>query len=124
MSLESHQLHKLNERGTVFYDGECTNCVGMVNRWGNTFRKRGFNFIPFQDELAGIRQTLPREEFELEVKMLTTSGIWLGGVDVLFELWKSVPWLRPLAWIGRQPGFYNFSRYCYRTYAKRRHCKI
>ncbi len=110
-------------RGTVFYDGSCSICLGLVERWGETFRRRGYEFETLQDAIASERYPLATEEFEREMKLLTVDGRWLGGADALLELWAAVPWLRPLAWMGRLPGLNQLAHVCYRTIAARRHCK-
>ncbi len=111
-------------RGTVYYDDECVICVRLYKRWGRFFLRRGFLFRPISEGKRQTRLPFAPEEFEREMKLQTADGQWYGGVDAILKLFRTVPWLAPLGWLGGIPGLHGFAAACYRRVAANRHCVV
>ena len=109
-------------RGIVFYDDECRICTGLLNRWGEVFRRRGFSFRPLKEGQQQENLPFPPEDFDQEIKLKTAEGTWHGGADALLAMFRRVWWLAPAGVLGSRPGLRILSRFLYRRVAANRHC--
>lgn len=108
-------------RGQIFYDATCGLCSETYRRFGEMTERRGFRWIPVQD--ARARELLGLEEGEVpsEVKLLTTKGRMLGGVDAAVHVAKSIWWAWPIWLVSHLPGISPLFRAIYRRIARNRH---
>lgn len=109
-------------RGEVFYDAHCPFCVWLLMRFGHTFRRRGFLFLPL--DTPGVAENLGISPVELNrtMHLRLADGRVVTGVDAWRELFRAVTWLRPLAALLGVPGTYALACAAYRWLAANRHC--
>src|SRR5947209_6276022 len=93
-------------RGWVLFDGECRFCRGQVNRYGAMLRRHGWELAALQEEWVGRRLGLNNEELMREMRVLTSSGESLGGINALLRVGDSIPLVKPLSLLGRLPGLH------------------
>src|SRR5690606_31553755 len=104
-------------RGTVYFDADCALCIGLLERFGRVFRRRGFAFRPLREGIVENRTPFPPEDFHREMKLQTPDGRWFGGANAWLYMMAAVIWLRPLAWLGRLPGIHPLTHALYRKVA-------
>lgn len=83
--------------------------------------RRGFRWIPVQD--ARARDLLGLEEGEVpsELKLLTTKGRMLGGVDAALHIARSIWWAWPAWLLSHIPGVPSVLHAIYRRIARNRY---
>ncbi len=108
-------------RGQIFYDASCGLCSASYRRFGPMTESRGYRWVPIQDPRA--RDLLGLEEGQLpdEMKLLTTGGRMLGGVDALLKVASSIWWAWPAWLVSCVPGVRPILRMIYRRVARNRH---
>jgi len=109
-------------RGWVLYDGDCSLCLGMVDRFAGTLRRRGFDLNPLQAPWVVERLALPPDRLLEEMKVLTAGGEVIGGAEAVLYLSRAIWWAWPLYAVGRIPVMKPVLRRAYRWVAERRHC--
>jgi predicted DCC family thiol-disulfide oxidoreductase YuxK len=107
--------------GWIFYDGACGLCRRLVRLTRPILGRRGFRYVPLQDEFARDRLGLAPGEMPEEMKLLTKDGRVLGAIDASLFLAANVWWAAPAALIGRLPGARHLLQYAYRFIASHRH---
>jgi predicted DCC family thiol-disulfide oxidoreductase YuxK len=108
--------------GWIYFDGECRFCVAHRQRWGRTFERRGFVWLPLQTPGAAQRLRLTEQQLQAEMWLQLADGRKLGGVHAWSAMLRRVWWLWPLGLLLALPGFNAVGRALYRWIAKRRHC--
>jgi predicted DCC family thiol-disulfide oxidoreductase YuxK len=108
--------------GWVFFDGDCSFCMGLARRFRSLLESRGFGLATLQDPRARQQLGLPADQVLLEMKVLTAEGEQFGGADAILYLARSIPWAWPLYAAARVPAAREFLRAVYRWVAVRRHC--
>lgn len=108
-------------RGQIFYDATCGLCNETYRRFGEITKRRGFRWIPVQNEQA--RELLGLEEGQVpdELKLLTTKGRMLGGVDAALHIARSIWWAWPAWLLSHIPGVPYILHRIYRRIAANRH---
>lgn len=109
-------------RGWIFYDAQCPFCRRQCQRWGPTFARRGFVWLPLQTPGTANRLGVTESELRREMKLLRTDGRVLGGVEAWAVLLRSVGWLRPVGWLLACPGLRDLAGLGYRWVARHRYC--
>jgi predicted DCC family thiol-disulfide oxidoreductase YuxK len=107
-------------RGQIFYDASCGLCSDGYRRFGPMTERRGFKWVPLQDQRVRDFLGLEGDDLPDEVKLLTTGGRLLGGVDALAFVAKSIWWGKPLWLISRIPGIHGLLVLAYKWVAQRR----
>jgi predicted DCC family thiol-disulfide oxidoreductase YuxK len=107
---------------TMFYDGECSLCVGMARRFTPILRARGFRLVAFQEPFAQKRLNLADDACPSEMRLLLTDGRMLGGADAIVQIARSIWWAWPLFLLAQLPGAISLLRALYRWIAARRYC--
>ncbi len=108
--------------GWIFYDAECRACVLGRRRWGRTFERRGFVWLPLQTPGIAERLGVTPELLMAKMWVLPAGAPPLNGVDAWVELVRHVWWLKPLAWTIDLPGLKRLVRAVYRLVARNRYC--
>jgi predicted DCC family thiol-disulfide oxidoreductase YuxK len=111
-------------RGWIFYDGDCSFCCELAQRFAGIFARRGFRFEPLQDEWVQRRLNLTREQALEEMRVLTSAGEVFGGADAVIELARRIWWAAPLSFLARFRPVHGFLHRTYRWVAARRSCAI
>ena len=109
-------------RGWVLFDGECEICTGLVRRWENSLRRRGFVCVPLQTPWVRQKLNLSETELMLEMRVMDRSGKVAGGAAALLALARHFWWAMPLVWFARIPGIFGAIDAAYRWGAERRYC--
>lgn len=122
MNTEITKQEGSGNRGTVFFDGECSRCRAAVKRFGAFFQRAGFRFVPLQEAIFSGRYELPAEEFYREMKLLTRDRRWLGGVEAYREMFRARAALVPVAGLLGLPGIHALAVRLYEWVAANRHC--
>lgn len=110
--------------GWIFYDGACSFCCELAQRFEGIFARRGFRFEPLQHEWVQRRLNLTREEALEEMRVLTSAGEVFGGADAVVELARRIWWAAPLAFLARFQPVHTLLHRGYRWVAARRTCAI
>lgn len=108
--------------GWIFFDAECRFCVGHRQRWGRTFERRGFVWLPLQTPGTADRLGITEAQLRAEMWLQLADGQTFSGVDAWSVQMRRVWWLWPLALVLVLPGFKATARALYRWIAKNRHC--
>jgi predicted DCC family thiol-disulfide oxidoreductase YuxK len=108
--------------GWVLYDRECRICTGVVRRWGEALRRRGFECVPLQTAWVRERLNLSETELMLEMRVLDHTGKVAGGAAALLTLARHFWWALPLVWLAHFPGGFRLLDDLYRWGAARRYC--
>jgi predicted DCC family thiol-disulfide oxidoreductase YuxK len=108
--------------GWIFFDGECGLCVANRRRWGPTFERRGFVWLPTQTSGAVERLGITDRQLREEMWLQLSDGRKLSGVNAWGALMRRVWWLWPMGFALALPGFNSIGRVLYRWVAKNRHC--
>jgi predicted DCC family thiol-disulfide oxidoreductase YuxK len=124
-------------RAVIFYDAACGLCDASVRRWQRVLLARGFKFQPMQS-LEGARQMcalsgqlptefpteLPTEfptELPGEMKLLTSAGTLIGGVDAIAYIARHIWWAFPVHLLLVITPTRTWAQAGYRWLAPRRH---
>lgn len=110
------------DRGWVFYDGQCSLCIDLADRFGRSLARRGFGLAPLQTPWVRNRLGLTPRSDLTDMKVLTRDGEVLGGADGAIHLARYLWWAWPLYALARLPGMRRMLRLGYRWIAERRHC--
>jgi predicted DCC family thiol-disulfide oxidoreductase YuxK len=108
--------------GWIYFDAECRFCVAHRQRWGRTFERRGFNWLPLQTPGVAQRLGITDQQLQAEMWLQLADGRTFGGVDAWSAMLRRVWWLWPLGMLLALPGINATGRALYRWIAKRRHC--
>jgi alginate O-acetyltransferase complex protein AlgI len=100
--------------GSIFYDAECSFCMGWAKRLEQSFARRGFILAPLQTS----KQFFGFDEMAVQF----SDGRRLGGADAVVALGRYVWWLKPLWLFGTAPGAMTILRAAYRRIAANRGC--
>src|SRR5882724_8033407 len=111
-----------NNKGWVFYDGDCPLCTSAVRRFGPLLRTRGFEPRPLQAPWIGKKPGLSPEQLLIEMRLLLPDGRLYGGADALLQIAQRYWWAWPLYLLGRLPGAKPLLRAIYRRIARNRYC--
>jgi predicted DCC family thiol-disulfide oxidoreductase YuxK len=108
--------------GWIFFDAECRFCVASRRRWGRTFERRGFVWVPLQTPGTAARLGVAPDRLMAEMWLLPAGAPPLSGVSAWIGLMRHVWWLRPLALVLELPGIKCLAGGVYRWIARHRHC--
>lgn len=108
--------------GWVFYDAECPLCVAGVRHIGGLFDRQGFVWRALQEPGTAAKLGVTQSDLLGEMKLLLADGRVVGGADAWSALFRSVWWLRPLAWLMCLPGLHGLGHAAYRFIARNRYC--
>ena len=108
-------------RGWILYDGACSMCTGLAGRFESMLKRKGFVFVPFQEQWVQERLGLGPNKSLAEMKVLTADGHLLGGADAIVFLARTVWWGWPFYLAAQLPGMMILLRKGYRWIAQRRH---
>ena len=98
-------------RGTLFYNGTCGFCVGIVIRLRPRFAQLGVATEPLSNRAA-----------ESEMKLRREDGSLRGRGNVIFFLARRRWWSAPLSWLEWVPGCPWLVERLYDAVASRRRC--
>jgi len=104
------------------YDGECSFCCDMVERWRGTLERRGFEVVPLQTDWVRRKLGVPEEELLNEMRVFTPDGRILGGATGLVHVWGKIWWAWLLWVVSWLPGVKWVLERSYRWVAARRMC--
>ena len=107
--------------GWVLYDGACGVCTRGIKRWERTLTRSGFACAPLQAPWVQERLGLSPANLLDDVRLLTSKGQILAGVDVYLFLARRIWWALPLAWLARLPGCHFLLGRAYRWIARHRY---
>lgn len=108
-------------RSTVIYDGDCAFCRGQVERIGRLDRRHAFELVPRQ--APGLLDRFPQlaeGDFNTGMRLITSRGQTLVGADAIYEIARSLPSWRWIAWIYRVPVLHGICRAAYAWVARNR----
>ena len=110
--------------GWLLYDGECSFCRGLADRWGGLAQRAGFTLAELQAEW--VCERLARNgggagTTSDELLLLLPDDHVLGGADALVEICSHIWWGWPLWLLSRLPGVMPLLRWRYQRVAARRH---
>lgn len=108
--------------GWIFFDAECRFCVAARRRWGRTFERHGFVWLPMQTPGTTERLGVTPDMLRAEMWVLPAGASPLGGVDAWIGLMRHVWWLKPLAVVLDLPGLKRLAQAVYRWIARHRYC--
>jgi alginate O-acetyltransferase complex protein AlgI len=109
-------------KGWIFFDAECRFCVAGRRRWGRTFERRGFVWLPLQSPGTAERLGITHDQLMTEMWVLPVHGQPINGVGSWIELMRHVWWLWPLAFFLGLPGINHVGQVVYRWVARNRYC--
>src|SRR5437867_10526666 len=70
-------------RGCVFFDADCTFCVGMAERFGGLLSRRRIDLLPLQAPGVPERLSIAAPDLRNEMRYLTQTGELFGGADAV-----------------------------------------
>lgn len=111
-----------NGKHKLLYDGDCRFCLAMVKRWRGVLESRGFELVSLHEDWVVGELGLPRAELLSEMRVLTSSGEILGGVDAYILIWGKIWWCWPLWLLAHIPGARCLISRIYRWVAAHRYC--
>ncbi len=106
----------------VLYDGSCSLCIRLAERFRGRLERAGFRLAPLQTPWVRQRLGLPEEQLLSEMRVLTATGEVLGGAEGVVHLVRAIWWLWPLRLASRLPFGMKLLRWVYRRVAARRRC--
>lgn len=106
---------------TIFYDATCGLCTGTIGRWQKTLQRAGFALEPLQGDHARSVLHFSGNAIPDEMKLQTTQGDILGGVDALLHIARRIWWCWPIWMVAQVPGVKGIFGMIYRRIARRRH---
>ncbi|MGD2216875.1 MAG: DUF393 domain-containing protein [Gemmatimonadales bacterium] len=105
---------------TLIYDGDCQFCRRQVNRLRKMDQGRRLETVPFQTaDLA--RHGIERSAAEEAMHLVAPGGTVWRGAEAARELFRLLPFGRPLVWLLKAPGAMFAAERVYRWVARRRH---
>ena len=104
---------------TVYYDGVCNLCYGIVNTM-NTSSKRNM-FVPIDVSDGALPAGLTKEAVLRDVHVVDAEGKMRVGVDGVLTILEQYPRLHTLARIGRVPGIHALAAGIYRIIERSRY---
>lgn len=107
-------------RGWIFFDATCGLCSESVRRWEKSLTKAGFDLIPLQSIQAEQMLNLPPKQTPNEIKLVTTQGQMLGGIEALAYLARYVWWAFPFHLVMKETFFRFLMVEIYQILAKHR----
>jgi predicted DCC family thiol-disulfide oxidoreductase YuxK len=108
--------------GWIFFDAECRFCLAGRRRWGRTFERRGFVWLPMQTPGTEERLGVTPEQLVSEMWVLPAGAPAQNGVNAWIELMRHVWWLKPVAMAIGLPGIKRLAQAVYRWIARHRYC--
>ncbi|MEO8204998.1 MAG: DCC1-like thiol-disulfide oxidoreductase family protein [Chthoniobacterales bacterium] len=109
-------------RGWVLYDGDCSFCVALADRFRPLFSRQGFEFDRLQSEWVADKLHTTLDELLRQMWVLTADGRIFGGADAVVYLAKFSGWAWPIRAIANVPGGRTLLRIGYRWIAANRSC--
>lgn len=109
--------------GWVFFDGDCSVCIGFARRFQGLLDRYGFGLAPLQSPRVRALLDLPEEELLREMRLLAPDGSVIGGADALLYVAGQVWWARPFAALARFGWIHRQLRHSYAWFAARRNCR-
>lgn len=93
--------HSSAFRGWILFDSDCSSCAASARRFKQTFRRRGFLFLPLQTKWVlkrlGLKPGAPLEQMHV----LTSDGRDIAGADAVIFLARQIWWAWPIARVGQ-----------------------
>jgi predicted DCC family thiol-disulfide oxidoreductase YuxK len=108
--------------GSVFYDGECSICVGGARRFGPLLARRRIDLVPLQSPDACKRLGIREAERLREMRLRLVDGTVFGGAAAVVEIARRIWWAWPLWALSRLPGAMRSLRAAYDWVARHRSC--
>src|SRR5688572_11197165 len=97
-----------NQRGWVFYDGDCGMCTQLINRIQPLLRQARLEAVPLQADWVKAHLALSSVEDESkllkEMRVLTVEGNIHGGAEAVIYLARQFWWAFPFVWLTVLPG--------------------
>jgi len=112
----------MHDDASVFYDAECSFCVGTVRRFERVLTRRHVRLLPLQAPGTGALLGVSDDSLLDEMRLRREDGAVLGGADAVAELASRIWWAWPLWAVSRLPGAMPIMRAAYRWVARRRGC--
>jgi len=109
--------------GWVFFDGECSVCIGFARRFARLLDRYGFGLAPLQSPRIRALLDLPEEELLREMRLLAPDGSVIGGADALLYIAAGIWWAWPLVALSRIDWVHRQLRRGYAWFAARRNCR-
>jgi predicted DCC family thiol-disulfide oxidoreductase YuxK len=108
--------------GSVFYDGECSICLGGARRFGPLLARRRMDCVPLQSAGACEKLGIREEERLVEMRLRLVDGTVLGGAAAVVEIARRIWWAWPIWALSRVPGAMRIMRAAYGWFARHRGC--
>ena len=112
----------MHDAASLFYDAECSFCVGTVRRFERVLTRRRVRLLPLQAPGTGALLGVSDHALLDEMRVRRDDGAVLGGADAVAELARRIWWAWPLWAVSRLPGVMPIMRAAYRWVARRRGC--
>lgn len=104
----------------VFYDGQCSMCVGVSGWLARLDHREQFTLVPYQQaEVLAQYPDLSPEACAKELHLISPSGSIKRGADAVLEIWKQTGhWSSFLAFVFLFPPFIWLARPVYQLIAR------
>jgi predicted DCC family thiol-disulfide oxidoreductase YuxK len=122
MTAQRHSSVTQPLRGWVLFDGQCTFCTGLAQRFECTLAAAGYAIETLQAGWVRGRLGLHPDTPLTEMRLLTQAGDVLGGSNAIVELARHIWWGRPLAAAARWAPVRSALAWAYAWLARNRHC--
>lgn len=109
------------QRGWIFFDAACGVCSESVRRWNKIVVRAGFELIPLQSPQAREFHHLSPDQAPREMKLLTTQGQMLGGIEALAYISRFVWWALPFHLAMKETFFRSLMGELYGLLARHRY---
>lgn len=108
--------------GIVLYDGQCGFCSRWVKYWAGTLARHGFEIASLDEPWVATKLRMPHDELVTDIRLLTTGGRLISGVEVYLYVARRIWWAWPFYAVFTLPGFNRLLRAGYRWFARNRYC--
>ncbi len=104
-------------RFTLYHDGSCNTCSREIRFYQ---RRRGADQIRFLDvstaSQADLGADLNHEDALARMHVRDEAGELIQGPDAFIAIWRRLPAMRWMGWIGAKPGPYQLLHLGYRLF--------
>lgn len=104
---------------TVFYDGMCNLCSGLMDTVESS--SKGSAFVHADISKGALPQGVTQAEAMRDVHVVDEAGKVHKGADAVLKILEQYPRWRPLVWLGRLPVFNLIAAALYRIVEKTRY---
>ena len=110
------------ERLLLLYDGKCALCLKSVETLRRLKPKDDWDAIPFQAaDLDSLLPGVSAADLQAQLHVIEADGRVYRGAEAIIRIMRTVPWMKPIAWLYAVPGCKPLADAAYRWIARHRY---